>query len=76
MLCKITVYKTFTKLQEKKCAGASFLIKLHAKNILKIKKKINSCVRVSLLKVHECRFENLSICSCSYKNNTLKISHS
>ena len=39
MLCKITVYKTFTKLQEKKCAGASFLIKLHAKNILKIKKK-------------------------------------
>ena len=28
------------------------------------------------LKVHECRFENLSICSCSYKRNTLNISHS
>ena len=24
-------------------------------------------------KVHYCRFENLTICSCSYKNNTLKI---
>ena len=28
------------------------------------------------LKVHSCRFENLPICSCSHKNNTLKISHS
>ena len=28
------------------------------------------------LKVHSCRFENLPICSCSDKNNTLKISHS
>ena len=26
-------------------------------------------------KVHYCRFENLTICSCSCKNNTLKISH-
>ena len=28
------------------------------------------------LKVHKCRFENLTICLCSYKNNTLKIVHS
>ena len=28
------------------------------------------------LKVHRCRFESLPICSCSCKNNTLKISHS
>ena len=28
------------------------------------------------LKIHYCRFENLSICLCSYKNNTLKILHS
>ena len=28
------------------------------------------------LKVHLCRFENLPICSNSYKNNTLKISQS
>ena len=28
------------------------------------------------LKVHECRFENLPICSCSYKDDTLKNSHS
>ena len=28
------------------------------------------------LKGHECRFENLSICLCSYGNDTLKISHS
>ena len=27
------------------------------------------------LKVHQCRFENHPICSCSYKNNTLKILH-
>ena len=27
------------------------------------------------LKVHLCRFENLPTCLCSYKNNTLKISH-
>ena len=29
-----------------------------------------------LLKVHQCRFENLPIYSNSYKKNTLKISHS
>ena len=29
-----------------------------------------------ILRVHSCRFENLPICSCSDKNNTLKISHS
>ena len=29
-----------------------------------------------LLKVHWWRFKNLSICSCLYRNNTLKISHS
>ena len=28
------------------------------------------------LKVHYCRFENLLICLCSYKNNTLKIARS
>ena len=28
------------------------------------------------LKVHYCRVENLPICLCSYKNNTLKISYS
>ena len=34
--------------------------------------------RTNLLefKVHWCRFENLPICSCLYKNNTLKISDS
>ena len=30
---------------------------------------------VTPLKVHQCKFENLAICSNSYKNNTLKISH-
>ena len=30
----------------------------------------------SILKVRWCRFENLPIYSNSYKNNTLKISHS
>ena len=29
-----------------------------------------------ILKVHYCKFENLSICLCSYKNNILKTSHS
>ena len=28
------------------------------------------------LKVHWCTFENLPVCSCAYKNNSLKISHS
>ena len=28
------------------------------------------------LKGHSCRFENLPVCSCSYKSNTLKISYS
>ena len=28
------------------------------------------------LKIHQCRIENLPICSNSYKNNTLKVSHS
>ena len=31
---------------------------------------------LDLLKVHYCRFENLSMCLGSFKNNTLKISHS
>ena len=35
-----------------------------------------SYVIIQCSKVHEYRFENLPICSCSYKNNTLKISHS
>ena len=40
-------------------------------------KPIYSYVHKKLnLKVHSCRFENLPICSCSHKNNTLKISHS
>ena len=30
-------------------------------------------VKHCLLKVHSCRFENLSICSSSYKNNVLKV---
>ena len=29
-----------------------------------------------VLKVHQCRFENLPVCSCSYKTNILKVSHS
>ena len=29
---------------------------------------------VVILKVHSCRFENLSVCLCSYNNNSLKIS--
>ena len=29
-----------------------------------------------ILKVHKCRFENFTLCLGSYKNNTLKISHS
>ena len=28
------------------------------------------------LRVHYCRFQTLPICSCSYKDNILKISHS
>ena len=31
---------------------------------------------VAMLKAHKCRFEDLSICPCSYNNNTLKILHS
>ena len=30
----------------------------------------------ALLKVHQCRCENRPVCSCSYKNNILNISHS
>ena len=30
----------------------------------------------NILKVHQCRFGNLPVCSCSYKNTTLKISRS
>ena len=33
------------------------------------------CKENITLKVHYCRFKNLRVCSCSYKNNTLKISH-
>ena len=33
-------------------------------------------ISVAHLKVHHCRSENLSICLCSHKNDTLKISHS
>ena len=29
-----------------------------------------------ILKVHQCRFENFTVCSGSYESNTLKISHS
>ena len=32
--------------------------------------------KILKLKVHKCRVENLLIDSCSFKNNTLKISHS
>ena len=34
-----------------------------------------SLIELLALKVHLCRFENLRICLCSYRNNTLKISH-
>ena len=33
-------------------------------------------MKTKILKVHECRFENLSISLCSCKSNNLKISHS
>ena len=36
----------------------------------------SGALKVALLKVHSCRFENLRICSFSHKNNTLKISYS
>ena len=36
---------------------------------------IRHCDKIHL-KVHKCRFENLPVCSWSYKSNTLKISHS
>ena len=42
-------------------------------SISRSKQKDNKIVQ---LKVHSCRFENLPLCLCSYKNNTLKISHS
>ena len=29
-----------------------------------------------ILKVHECRFGSFTVCSGSYENNTLKMSHS
>ena len=35
-----------------------------------------SLTNIINLKVHYCRFENLLVCSYSYKNYTLKISHS
>ena len=41
----------------------------HTYKVCFYKTKIN-------LKVHYCRFENLPVCSYSYKNTTLKISHS
>ena len=39
-------------------------------------KKANENCQNRYLKVHWCRFENLSICLCSYKNTILKVSHS
>ena len=38
--------------------------------------KLDSCKLISYLKVHECRLENLPMCSNSYKTKILKVSHS
>ena len=41
-----------------------------------IKYFLNRGARIEAkLKVHQCRFEKLPICLCSYKNNTLKFLH-
>ena len=36
----------------------------------------NNRCNLRALKIHYCRFENFAICSGSYKNHTLEISHS
>ena len=43
-------------------------------NFCKIHRKTANWIH--FLKVHQRRFENLSICLCSYENNTLKTSYS
>ena len=45
-------------------------------SMLSISKLLFSGSMSKRLKVHIYRFENFTICSGSYKNNTLKISHS
>ena len=56
---------------------------VYEKTVMKRKKVFRGVFRThssiydeAFLKVHECRFENLPICSNSCKNNTLKIWHS
>ena len=39
-------------------------------------KKNKLAKNIELLKVHQCRFENLTIYLCLYKNNATKISYS
>ena len=44
--------------------------------IIESDKNLNLQIFPKSLKVKQCRFENLPICSCSHENNTLKISGS
>ena len=41
--------------------------------IIESDKNSNLQIFPKSLKVNQCRFENLPICSCSHENNTLKI---
>ena len=43
---------------------------------LYLKYSDDSILIIPQLKLHSCRFENLPICSNSYKNNILKVFHS
>ena len=51
----------------------------HGKKLMRLKITYctpNKSFPLSSLKVHQCRFEYFPICSCLFKNNYLKISHS
>ena len=58
---------------------SNLLLPLHISSYLQVRtdlKNVNENWQNPYLKVHWCRFENLSICLCSYKNTLLKVTHS
>ena len=52
---------------------AYYICYFYSKKCKKIRESFVGQNYLFSLKVHYCRFENLPICSCSYKNNTLQI---
>ena len=74
----------------KEKAFSCVMVKINSNYAAKVAKRSNSSLPIYLindfvqtsilfnmsLKVHLCRFEVFTVCSASYINNTLKISHS